>query len=237
MNQLMRRVSALLLIVLALGLWGFAQGDQAAKLEKVLQLMDKTAASFHTLQTEFKWDQFMRVVSSHDEQSGVMYFRRTKKDVEMAAVIKQPALKYVLYKGGTAKVYEPKINQVTEYDVGKNQADFQTYLVLGFGGGGEDLKKSFDVRYAGTEQVQGINAYKLELVPRSPKVRNTFSLITLWIDPARGIALRQKFQEPSGDYRQAEYSNIQMNQKLPNDAFSLHTDGKNPRTVKPQGGM
>lgn len=233
----MRRVSALLLSILALGLCGFAQGDQATNLEKVLQLMDKTAANFHTLQAEFNWDQFMRVVSSHDYQSGVMYFRRTKKDVEMAAVIKQPALKYVLYKGGIAKVYEPKINQVSEYDVGKNQADFQIYLVLGFGGGGHDLKNAFDVRYAGTEQVQGVNAYKLELVPKSAKVRNTFSLITLWIDPKQGVAVQQKFAEPSGDYRLAEYSNIQLNQKLPNDAFSLHTEGRNPRTVKPQGGM
>jgi outer membrane lipoprotein-sorting protein len=230
----MKRVSVLLLPVLALSLCGWGQANRAGDLETVLQLMDKTAAGFHTLQADFTWDQFVRVVSSHDYQSGVMYFRRTKKDMEMSAVIKRPAIKYVLFKGGLVRVYEPKIEQVSIYDVGKNRADFQTYLVLGFGGGGSELKSAFDVRYAGTEQAQGVNAYKLELTPKSEKVRGTFSLITLWIDPNRGIAVQQKFEEPSGDYRVAQYSNIGLNQKLPEDVFTLKTTGKT-KTVRPQG--
>ena len=39
--------------------------------------------------------------------------------------------------------------------------------MLGFGGRGHDLEKSFDVNYAGMEQVQGVNAAKLELTPKS----------------------------------------------------------------------
>jgi outer membrane lipoprotein-sorting protein len=164
-----------------------------------------------------------------------MYFRRVKKDVEMAAVIKQPVRKYVLFNGDLVQVYEPNINQVTEYDIGKSRADFQTYLVLGFGGGGHELARSFNLRYAGNERVAGVNAYKLELVPKSDKVRATFSLITLWIDPNRGLAVQQRFEEPSGDYRLARYSEIQLNQKLPKDAFSLHIEGK-PSVVRPRPG-
>jgi outer membrane lipoprotein-sorting protein len=231
----MKRFSALLLLLLTLNLYGLGQANRAADLETVLQAMDKAAAGFRTLQTDFTWDQFTRVVSSHDYQSGVMDFRRSNKDVEMAAVIKQPILKYVLFKGGVVQVYEPRINQVTEYDVGKNRADFQTYLVLGFGGGGHELMKSFNLRYVGTEQAGGVNASKRELAPKSEKARATFSLITLWIDPSRGLAVQQKFAEASGDYRLAQYTNIQLNQKLPKDAFSLHTEGKNPRIVKPRG--
>ena len=108
----------------------------------------------------------------------------------------------------------PSIDQVTQYSPGKNKADFESFLVLGFGGSGHDLAKSFDVNYAGMEQVQGVNAAKLELTPKSQRVKSMFSTITLWIDPARGVSVQQKFQEPSGDYRLAKYSNIQMNQKI-----------------------
>ena len=40
-----------------------------------------------------------------------------------------------------------------------------------------------------------------------------FQTITLWIDPARGVAVQQQVREPSGDYRLTKYSNIQINQK------------------------
>ena len=123
-------------------------------------------------------------------------------------------------------VYVPSAEQVTQYDAGKNKADFETFLVLGFGGSGRDLQKSFDVKYAGMEQVQGINAGKLELTPKSQKVRNMFATITLWIDPARGVSVQQKLLEPSGDYRLATYNNIQLNKRINGEVFKLKTTSK-----------
>ena len=85
--------------------------------------------------------------------------------------------------------------------------------MLGFGGRGHDLAKSFDVKFAGMEQVQGVNAAKLELTPKSQRVHNMFQTITLWIDPARGVSVQQRFDEPSGDYRVTKYSNIRDQQE------------------------
>ena len=198
----------------------------AQSLEAVLDSMDKAAADFHTAQTDFVWDQYQKVVDEHDLQKGVMYFRRQSADVQMAADITVPDKKYVLFSGGLVSVYVPKAGQVTEYDAGKNRADFETFLVLGFGGRGHDLAKSFDMKYGGTDQVQGINAAKLELTPKSQKVANMFQTITLWIDTARGVSVQQLFNEKSGDYRLAKYSNIQLNQKISNDVFKLKTSGK-----------
>ncbi len=112
------------------------------------------------------------------------------------------------------------------YEAGKNRADFEAYLVLGFGGRGHDLPKNFDVSYAGMENVNGKSAYKLDLVPKSTKVKNMFSLITLWIDPQTGMSVQQRFQESGGDYRIATYTSILVNHPLPADAFKLPTTGK-----------
>ncbi len=218
------------------GLESVAQANRSADLQTVLNLMDRTAATLRTVETDFAWDDFERVVNNHDYQKGVMYFSRSGKDVEMSAEIKQPSPKFVLFKGGTVRVYEPRIDQVTLYNVGKNKADFEAFLVLGFGGAGRDLTRNFDVRYAGSEQVAGVAAYKLELVPKAASARNTFPLITLWIDAQRGIAVQQRFDQGGGNYRLAQYSNIRLNQKLPDGVFTLKTTGKT-RTVKPQGGM
>jgi outer membrane lipoprotein-sorting protein len=207
---------------------------QAQNLEAILGSMDRAAANFHSAQTDFAWDQYQKVVDEHDQQKGTMYFRRQGNDVQMAADITAPDKKYVLFSEGMVKIYQPSVEQVTEYNAGKNKADFETFLVLGFGGSGHDLQKSFDVKYAGMEQVAGVSAGKLELTPKLQKVKNMFALITLWIDPARGVSVQQKFQEPSGDYRLATYSNIQLNKNINKDVFKLKTTGKT-KVIKPNG--
>ena len=106
--------------------------------------------------------------------------------------------------------------------------------MLGFGGSGHDLLKSYDVKYAGSETVDGVEVAKLELTPKSAKLRNNIAKILLWIDPARGVSVQQQFVEPGGDYRLAKYSDIHLNQKLPDGVFKLKTTGKT-RIVSPQG--
>lgn len=203
-------------------------------LETTLSLLDRTAAQFRDIQTDFVWDQYNKVVDDHDLQSGTMYFRRNGQDVEMAADISKPDTKQVLFAGGRVRVFQPKIDQVTEYSAGKNKSDFESFLVLGFGGRGHDLTKSFDVKYAGAENVGGITTYKLELTPKSQKVRDMFDLITLWIDKDRGVSVQQRFQEKSGDYRLAKYTNIKVNEKLNNDVFKLKTS-PSTKTIRPNG--
>jgi outer membrane lipoprotein-sorting protein len=205
-----------------------------AELKKILELMDRTAANFRTTQASFVWDQYQRVVNDTDIQKGILYFKRSGDRIEMAADITDPDKKYVLFSGDKVRMYQPKIDQVTEYDTGKRRAEFESFLVLGFGGSGEDMVKSFDVIYAGEEKIGGSNTVKLDLVPKSDKVKKTFQHIVLWIDPKLGISVQQQFFEPSGDYRLAKYSDIQLNGKIADSVFKLKTTSKT-KTVSPQG--
>jgi outer membrane lipoprotein-sorting protein len=107
--------------------------------------------------------------------------------------------------------------------------------VLGFGGSGRDMLKSFDVKSLGTEMVGDVNAAKLELIPKSDRVRNIFAKIWLWIDPAHGISVQQQFFEPSGDYRLAKYSNLKVNRKIPDTVFKLKTTGDTKFMSGPKG--
>lgn len=210
----------------------FAQNDP--NLQKVLDQMDATAAQFRTAQAHFEWDQFFKVVNETDTQKGTVYYRRSGKDIQMLADITDPP-KTVLFSEGKVQVYEPKVKRVTSYEAGKNREAVESFLVLGFGGSGRDMLKSFDVKYQGTENVEGVNAAKLELTPKSDRVRGIFARILLWIDPARGISVQQQFFEPSGDYRLAKYSDIKVNQKIPDSVFKLKTSGDTQFVSAPKG--
>lgn len=229
----MKTVLRMLLAVWLLAAAAWPQ-DNAAGLDRVLGEMDTSARSFRTTEASFVWDQYQKVIDETDTQKGKIYFRRQDRDTQMAADISEPDKKYVLYANAKIQVYQPKIDQVTEYNPGKNRADLESFLVLGFGGSGSELLAAYDVKYLGSETANGTQAAKLELVPKSTRVRNNIARILLWIDPARGVSVQQQFFEPSGDYRLAKYFDIQINQKLPDNVFKLKTSGRT-KFVSPQG--
>jgi len=246
----MKRLSPLLVLGLACGFLGFTSAPQqkpanSADLDAVLKKMDAVAAIFRSTQADFEWEKYERVIDEVDDvQTGTIYYRRTGKEIEMMAEVRKdgPSAdsmkeepKYVLFKGGKIQMFLPKLNQVTEKDLGKNRQEFETYLVLGFGGSGEDLQKEFDVTYVGPEKIDGVATAHLSLAPKSQSVRNTFRQIDLWIDLDKGISKQQKFINPQGDYRLAKYSDIQVNgKKIPDEVFKLRTNGKT-QFVSPTG--
>ena len=213
-----------------------AAPDAHAELSRVVAQMDRTAANFRSTQANFVWQQYTKVIDDvTDIQKGTVYFRRSGQNVEMSADVNDPSPpKYVLFTGNKVEMYQPKINQVTQYNTGKDRGAFESFLVLGFGGSGQDMLKSFDVTYLGNEKVANVDTVKLNLVPKSEKARGTFNHIWLWVDPARGVSLRQQLFEPDGDYRLADYSDIQLNQKIPDSVFKLKTDSKT-KFLSPKG--
>jgi outer membrane lipoprotein-sorting protein len=215
-----------------------------AALDSVLRKMDAVAANFTTAQANFQWETYQKVIDEVvDDQTGVIYYRKSNKQIEMMAEVKRAGSsassmkdepKFVLLSGGKVRLYQPKTDQVTEFDLGKNQSDFESYIVLGFGASGQDLQKNFDVTYMGPETIDGVKTAKLQLIPKSQKVKNTYSQIFLWIDLDRGVSVQQQLFQPQGDYRLAKYSQIKLHEKISDDVFKLKTTSKT-QTVTPKG--
>jgi outer membrane lipoprotein-sorting protein len=192
---------------------------------KVLAQMDAASARFQSTQADFKWDVLQSVVNEHDIQSGVIYFERHGGSTSMAAYIKQPAEKTVFFDGSTLFLVQPEIKQETLFSAGSNRGQFESFLTLGFGGSGKDLQSSWTITCQGMEAVDGTQTAKLDLKPKQQSVANMFSHVTVWIDPARSLGLKQVFYEPSGDNRTATYTAIKYNEKIPADIFKPNVKG------------
>src|ERR1700687_1659467 len=247
----MKRLSLMLTLAVVSSALGFSAALQAKPadsgnpLDAVLKKMDATAASFRSVQADFEWDTYEKVINEVDDiQTGTVYYRRNGKNIERRPVVKMagsdPAKlksepKYVLFSNGKISMYQPKPDQVTVYDLGKNRVDFESYVVLGFGGSGQDLVKAFDVTYVGPETIEGVATAKLQLIPKSDKVRNNYNRIFLWIDLDKGISVQQQFFSPQGDYRLTKYRNVDLSgKKIPDEVFKLKTTSKT-QTISPKG--
>src|SRR5689334_21307549 len=137
------RMKPLILVAAAAAL--FSASAVAENLEQVLSLLDSKSASVKSVQANFEWDQYQKVVDEHDLQTGVMYFKRNGATVDVAADIEKPITKKLVLQGGQLDMYTPKTGEVIHKEVGKNRKSFESFLALGFGGSGRDLAANFDV--------------------------------------------------------------------------------------------
>jgi outer membrane lipoprotein-sorting protein len=213
-------------------------------LDAVLHQLDTASASFHSAQAEFRWDVYEKVVRETTSQCGVIYFERKGDATEMGAkVAPSPTqscageaaatadgTRTIEYKSGTLQMFEPKTDHLTILRAGGNQAMYESFLTLGFGGSGKDLAKAWTIADQGTEVLKDgakdVLTVKLDLVAKDPAVRNNFSHVTIWVDPTQGVSLKQQFFTPAGDYRTTYFDHIRVNQKVNEAAFAIKTDNK-----------
>lgn len=193
---------------------------QNSDLQKVLNQLDGASLRFKSAQADFTFDNYTEVVDSHSLQKGTISFQRKGDKVEMMMHVKtedgQPSEKEVLYKNGQLDYYQPAVKQET---IMKGGSNYDRYFSLGFGGSGQALKRDWNIKYEGTEQVNGTETAKLDLTPKTPS--DQFTHITIWVDPKRGVSLKQEVFQSSGDTRTAVYSNIKLND-VPSSVFELH---------------
>ncbi len=214
-----------------------ASSAGSADLEKVISQLNAAAAKFESAEADFTWDQFQAVVQDHDLQTGTIYYERKKGgSTRVAAYLKEdngkPAPKTVVFDGGDANFYEPGIKQLTVIRAGANRNQWESFLTLGFGGSGTDLKVNWKVSLLGTETMDGVQVAKLDLVPVQQSVANMFTHVTIWVDPAKGLSHKQIFYQPSGDLRTATYTNIRYNLPIAADVFQLKLPPGTTRVVK-----
>ncbi|MDE1162414.1 MAG: outer membrane lipoprotein-sorting protein [Acidobacteriaceae bacterium] len=190
---------------------------QSPQLKPVIDKLNVASAKFSNAEADVAYDNYVRVVRDHTKQTGKIFVERHGKKTSMGAIFFDPGnsqpSKKISYDGGTLQLFTPGTNQEDVFSAGKNQASYEGFLTLGFGGSGTDLEKAWSITDMGTEQVNGVKAEKLDLVAKDASVKNNFTHVTLWLDLDRGLSVRQIFYQPNGDTRTADYTNFRYNQK------------------------
>jgi len=200
-------------------------------LKSVLAQMDAASAKFHSAEADIRKEQFERIVHDTTVETGQVYFLRTGNSVQFGGKFDPPNQQTVEYKNGVARLYSAGTNHLQEIaGGGANQSQIETFLTLGFGGSGADLAKAWTITDQGPEPIsdggKSVQTEKLDLVSKDAGVRNNFTHIDIWVDPARDVSLKQEFFAPGGDTQTAIYSNIRLNQPIDMKAFQINCKGK-----------
>jgi outer membrane lipoprotein-sorting protein len=221
-------------IVFAAALWlgilpcRAAEAETQDDLKSVLDRLNAAALNFHSTSADFEFDSIQTdPIPDTDVQKGVVNYERkggaVSMGVHMSEHNEKPSGKAYTFIGGTFKLFEPGVNQVTTF---AKAGKWESYAILGFGASGKDLEAKWDIKYLGSETLNGVKTEKLELVAKDPDVRKNLSKVEIWLDPDRAVSLKQVLTFSSTSKYVAQYSNFKFNQALPGDAFTFKTNGQ-----------
>jgi outer membrane lipoprotein-sorting protein len=220
-----KRNAAIFLFLAAVGITSVLSGRAGAEnrgpwtLPAVLRQLDVTAKDFQSLSADIERTKVTVVVNDHSTETGSIFVRGDKMLLEMKA----PDARTILRTGDNVYIYTPGLKRVEEYNVGKNRAVLEKFLLLGFGTQGKELQKAYLVTVVGEPALGDVKTVELELTPKSDEVRNQFSKIQIWFDQSSWLPVQQQFNETgSGDYFTIHYTKIVRNPGLSDARFKPH---------------
>lgn len=193
--------------------------------------LDREAKNFHSLSANMERTKVTVVVNDRSTERGDIFVRGDK----MLLQIKSPDPRTILRLGDNLYIYNPGLKRVEEYNLGKNKALVDQFLLLGFGTRGSELERGYVVKLLREERMADQEVAVLDLTPRSPQVRHEISKIQIWLSEATWLPVQQEFYEAgSGDYSIVRYSNVVRNAEIPDSTFRQNWP-KGTQKIKLQG--
>ncbi|MEZ5353689.1 MAG: outer membrane lipoprotein carrier protein LolA [Bryobacteraceae bacterium] len=183
-------------------------------LQSVLARMDQAAPSFKGITAQFDRVMHTAIINDNSLDAGSISMQRKGKDLRVLLEFTKPEPRYIAFSSRSAEVFNPKINTVQIFDLGKQKSLVEQFLLLGFGASGKELARAYNLKYAGEETIAKTKTSRLELIPKSDKVREHYTKIELWVAADGGHPVQQKLYEPSGNYMRMTYSGIKLNPGL-----------------------
>ena len=90
----------------------------------------------------------------------------------MLLEMKAPDPRTILRTGDNLFIYTPGLKRVEEYNLGKNRALVDQFLLLGFGTDSKEMQKSYLVTLMKEDKIDDQKAIELELTPKIDAVRS-----------------------------------------------------------------
>jgi outer membrane lipoprotein-sorting protein len=206
------------------------RGREALSLNEIQRQMDDAARDFHSLSADVERTKVTVVVNDRSTETGTIRVRGDKMLLQLNA----PEARTVLRNGDNLYLYNPGLQRVEEYNLGKNRGLVDQFLLLGFGTSGRDLRKAYLVTLEGEQTIDDRKTVELELTPKSDAVRKQVSKVDLWLDLSSMLPVQQEFYETgSGDYSIVKYSHVVKNPNISDSIFRPHWP-KGTEKLKPQ---
>src|SRR5579864_1374580 len=156
-------------------------GGQPMRGESLKELqarMDKAAIQFKSMTARVSW--IVHSEALHEDEpveTGNVTFKKVRPgEVQGLVEFLEPDPKFVSLEKQSLKIYYPKTNMLEVYELEDHADQIYQFLMIGFGTSGTALARDYEMTVLGKETLKGqsVPTIKVQLVPKSAKVRDNY---------------------------------------------------------------
>lgn len=194
---------------------------RADALKDVLARMDRSAETFQGMTANLTQLQHTEIINDDERDSAAVRMKKEKGGLRGYVEFAEPNRRLIGFEHRELQVYYPKTNTVNIYDLGKHGGQLDQFLLLGFGTSGKELQKTYSMRVAGSENLNGKPVTRLELLPKTAEVKEYLKKVELWIPSSASYPVQEKIHKNDQDYILIQYSDIKINPGLTDKDLEL----------------
>jgi outer membrane lipoprotein-sorting protein len=207
----------LLVLLLSGPLWA-AENELGWTLDSALKQIERQSKDFSSLLADVTAVSTGSDGTTIREMSGRLYMNQNG-DIR----IRGSAGREALVTRSEVQEYDPEQQLVERYSLSKHKYRVEPYARLGFTTTGSDLKDDYLVTMLGEDSIRGERALLLKLTPKQDRERQVIGSVTLWINEASWMPMRQVIDEvTNGETLTVDYQGAARNLNLNPDLFKAN---------------
>lgn len=168
-----------------------------------------------TLEARFVQQQESSLLAEPEESSGVFSYAAPDR---VRWEYQSPTPITVVIRGDEMTTWYKDLKRAETLKIGRYSN--QVFKYLGASGSLDTLLQYFVVKLA-LPKAKG-EPYRLELIPKYPRIKKRLQTMTLWVDAELFFPSRLKYVEADGDVTEYQFTDLKMNPRIPEDRFVLN---------------
>jgi len=208
-----KTIVAALCAAMALPMFAAKVADPGS-LEEVIKKVQEQQRSTNTLQADFRQEKELALLSKPEVSTGTFVF---SKPNNVLWTYDAPKRVQMLITNGKLTTFYPELNKAETLDV--KRFEDRIFKYMGATGAIDELARYFDFTFTNKPSDP---AYVLDLKPKTGAVAKRVQRIKLWIDKKSYLTSKIEYVEGDGDITRYEFTNIKVNQPIPQGRFVLN---------------
>jgi outer membrane lipoprotein-sorting protein len=182
-------------------------------LDTVIRKVQEQQKKTSTLQADFRQEKELALLSKPEVSTGTFVYSRPNNVLWQYAAPKKVQM---VIAGGVLTTYYADLGKAERVDV--KRFEDRIFKYMGASGAIDELARYFDFTFTDSKSKP---VYVLDLTPKNRAVSRRVRSIKLWIDKTTYLTTKIEYVEGDGDITRYEFSNIRINEPVPQSKFAL----------------
>jgi outer membrane lipoprotein-sorting protein len=194
-----------------------------AETRRVMDLLDGAHKKITSFQADYEQIRKVKISRKPRKSKGTFYLRKSAdgKSTDVLIVEREPFRSRALFTETEVALLDEESGEIRREDPRKGTVKPSEIWVMGRPS--SEIRKYYDPKALPLEKGEEAFVAKLELTPRSEKVRKWVQRVIVWMRPEDGMGIRVRIVDKTGDYQEFIFDpeGLRINPELKGELFKI----------------